>query len=281
MVEHADLVEIEKGRGRTFLVISPHADDATIQCGGTLALLARSGWRLVLARITNDALDSIGLDRATTIAQNTEQLHRAAAVIGVDDIFELGYETDRMSEVSEVQLRETLIRLYRTVRPYAVFSFDTLPATGENNQDHIRVSEAADEAFWTAMFDKHHPEHMQEGLSPHGVFERWYFGRGLLHVNAVVDVSASIEAKIEALAAHETMLLNMASQIRLQASTGGVGVLVPAGPDHTVARWLAEHLVRSRAAAVGARHGLAFAEEFRVARFSSPGSELPRRVGPS
>jgi LmbE family N-acetylglucosaminyl deacetylase len=269
VVEHADLVEVEGGHGRTFLVISPHADDATIQCGGTLVLLARNEWHLVLARITNDALDSVGLDRATTIAQNTEQLHRAAAVIGVDDIIELGYETDRMSEVSEVQLREKLVRLYRTVRPYAVFSFDTLPATGENNQDHIRVAEAADEAFWTAMFDKHHPEHMQEGLSPHGVFERWYFGRGLLH------------AKVEALATHEIMLLNMASQIRLQASTGGVGVSVPAGPDHVVARWLAERLVRSRAAAVGARHGLAYAEEFRVARFSSLGSEPPRKAGPA
>jgi LmbE family N-acetylglucosaminyl deacetylase len=271
MRERADVVEVEPGHGRTLLVISPHADDATIQCGGTIVLWARSGWRIVLARVTNDALDSVGVDRATTIVQNTDQLHRAAAILGIDDIIELGYETDRMSEVSEVSLRERLIRLYRTARPYGVVSFDTLPATGENNQDHIRVAEAADEAFWTAMFDKHHPEHFLEGLSPHGIFERWLFGRGLLYADTVVDVSASIDAKVEAMAAHETMLLNMAAQIRLQASTGEIALPIPAGPDRFVARWLAERIVRTRAAAIGARYGLAYAEEFRVARFINPG----------
>ena len=36
---------------RTALALSPHLDDAAFSCGGTLAKLARSGWRVVVATL--------------------------------------------------------------------------------------------------------------------------------------------------------------------------------------------------------------------------------------
>ena len=36
---------------RTALALSPHLDDAVFSCGGTLALLARAGWRVVVATL--------------------------------------------------------------------------------------------------------------------------------------------------------------------------------------------------------------------------------------
>lgn len=36
---------------RTALALSPHLDDAAFSCGGTLATLARKGWRVVLATL--------------------------------------------------------------------------------------------------------------------------------------------------------------------------------------------------------------------------------------
>ena len=36
---------------RTALALSPHLDDASFSCGGTLAKLARSGWRVVVATL--------------------------------------------------------------------------------------------------------------------------------------------------------------------------------------------------------------------------------------
>lgn len=36
---------------RTALALSPHLDDAAFSCGGTLALLARAGWRVVVATL--------------------------------------------------------------------------------------------------------------------------------------------------------------------------------------------------------------------------------------
>jgi LmbE family N-acetylglucosaminyl deacetylase len=36
---------------RTALALSPHLDDAVFSCGGTLAILARAGWRVVVATL--------------------------------------------------------------------------------------------------------------------------------------------------------------------------------------------------------------------------------------
>ena len=67
---------------------------------------------------------------------------------------------------------------------------------------HYAVA-ASDEAFWTSQFDLHHPEHLAQGLMPHGCFERWYFGRSVSEVTDVVDVQPVLDRKIEAALSHE------------------------------------------------------------------------------
>jgi hypothetical protein len=43
-----------------------------------------------------------------------------------------------------------------------------------------------------------YPEHFEAGLKPHAVTERYYFARGPQLVNRVVDISGTIEKKIDA-----------------------------------------------------------------------------------
>ena len=260
--------QIQPGEGRTVLVFAPHADDGSIFAGGTLALMSDAGWRVVMVRVTNDALDSVGVSRDETIRLNTEQMHDAMMVLGVTEFVELGYETDVLGDVSEVELREHVIRLFRTYRPYAVMSFDPFGMFHENNQDHFKVAYAVDEAFWTAMFDKHHPEHLADGLEPHGVYERWYFARRLVEVTTAVDISSVLDRKIAAVARHELCMRNMVQQLLLQARTGGRSLPALERALHGPLEPLIDHLVRAGTSATGERHGLQAAEEFRVVRFS-------------
>lgn len=265
---------IQPGAGRVILVFAPHADDASIFAGGTLALMSKAGWRVIMVRITNDALDSVGVSRDETVRVTTEQMHAAMGHLGVTEFVELGYETDVLGDVSEVELRERVIRLYRQYRPYAVMSFDPFGVFHENNQDHFKVAYAVDEAFWTSMFDKHHPEHMADDLPPHGVFERWYFARRLAEVTTVIDISRVLAQKIAAVSEHELAMRNFVHQLLLQARTGGLELPRlaetldgPLGP-------FMEHLIRAGSGATGTRHGLECAEEFRVVRFSGLGDTL-------
>jgi LmbE family N-acetylglucosaminyl deacetylase len=270
----ATIEQIQPGEGRTVLVFAPHADDGSIFAGGTLALMADAGWRVVVVRVTNDALDSVGVPREETIRLNTVQMHEAMAHLGVTEFVELGYETDVLGDVSEVELRERVIRLYREYRPYAVLSFDPFGMFHENNQDHFKVAYAVDEAFWTAMFDKHHPEHFRDGLEPHGVFERWYFARRLVEVTTAIDISTVIERKVAAVAGHELCMRNMVHQILLQGKTAQVALPAVARALDGPLEPFIDHLVRAGSAATGERHALHYAEEFRVVRFGGMESVL-------
>ena len=255
------------GAGQTVLVIVAHADDAALFIGGTLRLMADRGARIVLLRVTDDRYDSVGLDVADTIAANTQEMHRALAVLGIDEVIELGWETDRLADQSEVRLRERCIYHVRRLKPYAVISFDPYGAFHEDNQDHIRIAQAVDEMYWTAQFDKHHPEHFRDGLAPHGVYERWYFARRVMAVTDAIDITASIERKIDAALLHETMLRNYVQQLRLQARTGEHEIAALERAQQGDLRELLAPMYRAGAAATGHRHGMSFAEEFRVVRF--------------
>ncbi|HEY6597809.1 MAG TPA: PIG-L family deacetylase [Pseudomonadales bacterium] len=255
------------GAGQTVLVIVAHADDAALFCGGTLRAMADRGAHIVLLRVTDDRYDSVGLSVDETIAANTRELHRATEVLGITDIVELGWETDRLADTSEVALRERFIYHVRRLRPYAVVSFDPYGAFHEDNQDHIRVAHAVDETFWTAQFDKHHAEHFSEGLAPHGVYERWYFARRLVEVTTPVDISSTLAAKIEAALCHDTMLRHYVHQLRLQAQTNDRRYDVLEHARLGDLRAFVTRLLTAGARATGKRHGFAAAEEFRVVRF--------------
>lgn len=252
---------------KTVLVIAPHADDPAAFCGGQVIHFADEGWRVIMVRVTNDETDSIGLSREETIRRNTEQMHAAAKILGISEIVELGYVTDTLGDVSRVALREKFIRLIRQYRPYAVMSFDPY-AQYEPNLDHTVTAQAVEEAYWAATFDKHHPEHLAEGLQPHSVCERWYFARQLPQITCAIDISSVIERRIEALAAHVEMMKNTLNQSRLQLATWGRRF--PALDDAIDTNNLRPFLgmwLRYEGAQTGAKHGLAYAEEYRVTRF--------------
>lgn len=253
--------------GETVLVAVADADDATLFCGGTLRLMTEQGAKLILLRVTDDRFDSIGLDVSATIARNSAELRVAADIIGFQEIIDLGWQTDCLGDASEVSLRERLIYHVRRVKPYAVVSFDPYGILFEDNQDHLQVAAAVDETYWTSQFDKHHPEHFAEGLAPHGVYERWYFARRLAEVTTPVDISATIDAKVDAASAHQTMIANIVHQLRLQARTGRHTIPELEEAADGELRPLVDRLLRSEAMITGARHGLSFAEEFRVVRF--------------
>ncbi len=254
---------------RTLMMVAPHADDAALFCGGTLAKRAREGWNVVLVRVTIDDKDSVALGVEETIERNTAELHDAANILGVSEIVELGYPSDCLADVSEVELREHFIRLYRTYRPYAVFSFDPYGVLYENNQDHVRIAQAVDEAFWTAMFDKHHPEHLEAGLPVHAVCERWYFARRLLEVNRYEDISDMLDVKIRAACAHRLMMRHIVHQLWLQTQTWGRSVPELEQAHEGDYEPIIARIVREQGRRNGALFGVAAAESFRVLRFGA------------
>ncbi len=275
MSDTIQLTTIEPGLGRTILLIVAHADDPVLFLGGTIALWTNAGWRVVCVRVTDDRWDSLALSEADTITANAAEFRASSELLGIGVIDEWHYATDTLADISEVTLRERCIRAVRTYRPYALVTFDPYSLYGEDNQDHLMVARAVDESFWTSQFDKHHPEHLAEGLEPHGCFERWYFGRPVGRVTDVIDISATLNRKIDAALFHLTMLKNFVNQLRMQARTGGWTVPIFDDAATNDLRPLMELFLTGQASATGQRHGLTAAEEFRVVRFGGLSGMLP------
>jgi LmbE family N-acetylglucosaminyl deacetylase len=252
------------------MVISPHADDASAFCGATLARLTGQGWKVVLVRVTDDCKDSLGLTIKETIQKNTEQLHIAAQILGIQEIVELGFESDTLADIPLGTLREHIVYLFRKYKPHTVFSFDP-HGLYENNQDHVRVAQAVDEAFWVACFDKHYPAHFLEGLEPFSVCERWYFGRHLPEITCYEDISLTIEKKIEAICAHREMMRNTIQQYRFQLQTSGrrLAILDEAldGNPQSLIGLVMQEQARSLAIQAGWDGETIRAEAFRMVRF--------------
>jgi len=205
---------------KTAMIFSPHADDAAAFCGGTLAKRAAEGWNVILVRVTDDSRDSVGFTVEETIKRNKEEMHTAAAIMGVSEIVDLDFPTDCLADIPETRIRERFVYLLRKHKPYTVFTFDPF-APSEGNLDHIRVAQAVEEAFWVSCFDLHHPEHFKEGLEPFSVCERWYFGRPVSDQNHAEDITDFFQQRVAALAAHHTMMQNTINQLALQLRTYG------------------------------------------------------------
>lgn len=257
---------------KVIMAIFPHADDVAGMCGGTLMKFAEEGCKVVLVRVTNDDKDSMSLpSKAETELANTAEFRKAATIMGVSEIVELGFVTDVLGDVSMVSLRERIVYNFRKYRPYAVFTFD--PYTPyEPNLDHRRVAQAVEESTWVSNFHLHYPEHLEQGFLPHAVCERWYFARVPVDPNFVEDITLFMDRKIEAMCSHDQMVRNTLHQLQLQLKTWGRYIPeIDAAITGDLKPLIGEFL-RSNAAYVAQNYGLGegrYGEVFRVNRFGA------------
>jgi len=254
---------------KTVLVIVAHADDMEFMAGGTLARMAEMGYAVHEVIATNNergTLDPEWSPRFTAVARR-EEARRGAKTLGVNpDIEFLGYDDGRLSETPLNELRERCMRAIRRLRPDVLFTWDAF-APYENHQDHRAVAWAAMEAASFSHFPLYHPEHRDEGLQPHLVGEQYFFAKVPYEANKAVDISGHIKRKIEALCEHVSQMELTVAELQMQFAASGLNIPPLRDADPKSYRPVIETMIRTWAAGVGRRHGMAFAEEFRRERF--------------
>ena len=199
--------------GKVLATIAPHSDDHSILAGGTIAKLIAEGYTGYLIRTSNDEKDSYDLSLGQTVAANETDNQAMAKVLGIKQVFDLGYRNHRMDDDSRVEIRARLIFLIRLLKIDTIFSYDPW-GHYEENPDHYVTAQCIEAACWMAGGHLDFPEHMAAGLKPHSVREKYYYARGPQLVNRVVDISSTIDVKMAAIRANRTMLGNMVRQAR-------------------------------------------------------------------
>jgi len=221
------------------LVVAAHPDDIEFGAAGTVARWVAEGAEvryLLVTRGDKGSDDPAADPREIAVTREREQ-RAAAAEIGVHQVDFLD-EPDGQVEPS-LRLRELATRAIRAFRPEIVMSHDptVLFVNNEwvNHPDHRAVGTVVvDAVFPTARDPLNFPEHLAAGLEPWKVAELFLWSTN--EANQLVDIGATLERKIAALAHH-------ASQFRDFPET---------------ARWL-----RRGAEELGERAGYRAAEGFR------------------
>jgi LmbE family N-acetylglucosaminyl deacetylase len=225
---------------KVILAVAAHPDDLEFGVAGTVASYVAQGAKAYYFILTDASKGTA--DRSLTGQKLTEirraEQREAAEILGVSEVFFGNYE-DGALEVTQ-ELKRDIVRVIRQVKPDVVLTMDptfiySVERGFVNHTDHRAAGLATLDAVYPLARDHlTFPELLaDEGLEPHKVKTLL-----LTHFdqhNFYVDITATLETKLQALGAHVSQLPD---------------------PEVTLS------MVRSHAEAQGARIGAKYAEAF-------------------
>lgn len=198
---------IETWRGKTVMVFTPHPDDDLFGCGGTLALLARNGNKIVIVIYTNDNKGSFDLEmtseRLARIRKAEEEAAMATIGVPKENLIWLGYNDGELEYAEPKALCGKATKLIRQYRPDVVFSLDP----GEwydrwHKSDHRMAGINTADAIRAAEFHLYYPEHLLvDGLKPYRV-PLMLFYYAATEANYFVDITSVVDLKLKAASQH-------------------------------------------------------------------------------
>jgi LmbE family N-acetylglucosaminyl deacetylase len=248
--------------GRVLAAIQPHADDIPIFASGTTAKLIAEGYTGYLIRITNDDMTGAGTIGEGTHANETDN-QAVARALGLQKVFDLNYNNHRLDEVSPGELRARMIFLIRLLKIDTVICYDPW-GRYEENPDHYVTARAVESACWMAGMSKDYPEHLAAGLAPHSVREKYYYARGPQLVNRVVDITGSVEKKIDSLIANKAQgpAGEAGAHLRTRLAARNLRLPVLGSDDATANREYIRTFLLEDNREWGRRYGVEYAEQF-------------------
>lgn len=174
------------------LAIGAHPDDVELGCGATVALLVEQGRKVGILHLTKGENGTRG-----TPEEREVEARAAGKALGVEvvDFLDCGDGSLRHTEVEE----NALIGKLRLYRPEIVLG----PAPEDRHPDHGRAHRLVKDACFYAGL-RRRAEDRGEAHRPGAVFS--YMQHDSFEPAFVVDVTATWQKKIEALACYDSQL---------------------------------------------------------------------------
>lgn len=195
------------------IVFSPHPDDAEVLMGGTIARYTRKGHDVLIVTVTVPNQKE----------KRIEESEKAAAILGARlSVLDL----DPYELVFNRRLVEVFDKVIKDFPPDIIYT----SWIHDSHQDHTVVSNATIAAARKNNCSLYmYEQALPSGLTPYG-----------FRVQAFVDISDTIDLKIESVLAYQTQVQNFSEQ------------------------WI--HGIRARATYMGFQINVKFAESFEVVK---------------
>jgi LmbE family N-acetylglucosaminyl deacetylase len=217
------------------MVIVAHPDDAEFTMAGTVAAWTKAGCQVTYVVCTdgNAGSHEPGMTRERLAEIRRAEQRAACQVLGVSDVEFLGYDDGQLQPTLE--FRRDLVRLIRHYKPEVVLAGDPGRLLSSdryiNHPDHRASGQAALDAVAPAS---EMPLLWPETGAPHRVDYVYVYGND--QPNVWIDITETIDQKIEALKKHASQMGDW-------------------DPTERIKGWNAE---------VGKDKGYAYAESYRV-----------------
>src|SRR2546425_1204071 len=166
------------------VAFTAHPDDMELNCGGTLALSARQGWKTCAVDFTRGELSTRG-DPET----RATEAEAAAKVLGLACRLNLGLPDGHLHDTDEN--RKTVVHLLRSLRPRVVLA----PPLWDHHPDHVAVGTLLSMSYYLAGVAKYLPG--EEPWRPSGLLH--YHGSRAAIPSIVVDITSVYESRREAI----------------------------------------------------------------------------------
>ena len=211
---------LENYKNKTVLVFSPHPDDNSFAVGGTTALLAQNGNRVIIAIYTNDNKGSydqeMTSERLARIRKAEEETACAVRGISKVNIIWMGHDDGELEYVPPKYLCGQVTKIIRQYRPDAILSVDP----GEwferwHKTDHRMAAFNTIDAVRAAEFHLYYPEHLLvDKLQPYKVPNLYFYYTAPQDANYFINIDSVFEKKIEAASKHVSQFEPSASKYR-------------------------------------------------------------------
>jgi LmbE family N-acetylglucosaminyl deacetylase len=248
---------------KTVLVVVAHADDMEFLAAGTIARFVDDlGYDVYEYILTDNSKGSYRLTSEELIQVSAEEARAAGAILGLKEVRLEGYVDGNLGDTPINELRGKIMSMIREVKADIVMSWDPF-APYEEHPDHRQTAMATLEAAHFSGNPLFYPEHNH---APYQTTEMYWFAKSPMNAELFVDITSTIEKKIQALLAHECQMELTVDALACEAEVLGIDMPMLSSPDAEARAQLIEMGIRNYFGELGEKTGVAYAEQFRYER---------------